>query len=39
MYPEGLLEVAYWQGRIKSFLDRAKELGFETIEVSDEQSL
>ncbi len=36
MYPGGtFLEVAYWQGRIKSFLDRAKELGFETIEVSD----
>lgn len=36
IYPGGtFLEVAYFQGRIKSFLDRAKELGFKIIEVSD----
>jgi len=36
IYPGGtFLEVAFWQGRINSFLDRAKELGFKLIEVSD----
>lgn len=36
IYPGGtFLEVAYWQGRINSYLERAKEIGFRLVEVSD----
>ncbi|SMB96547.1 phosphosulfolactate synthase [Desulfonispora thiosulfatigenes DSM 11270] len=36
VYPGGtFLEVAFYQGKIKSFLDRSKKLGFEYVEVSD----
>lgn len=35
-YPGGtLMEVAYIQGRFMAYLERAKELGFKTIEISD----
>lgn len=35
-YPGGtLMEVAYIQGRFMAFLERAKKLGFKTIEISD----
>jgi len=36
IYPGGtFLEVAFFQGRIASFLDRVKELGFNFVEISD----
>lgn len=36
VYPGGtFLEVAFYQGRAANFLDRAKELGFNYVEVSD----
>lgn len=36
IFPGGtFLEVAFWQGKIKAFFDRAKQLGFTLVEVSD----